>query len=691
MTANPGLAAGHPFGVTSRTAPSARPGLPIHAPRLELVGAGEIGVNLLNNMKRNSNRWRFWAACLPIIGSLAAFGAEDVLKLAPAGMVRLGGHLGAKIGLCVSNCVMNQDAEKFIRPFREKKEVGDQDWRCEYWGKWFTSAALAYNFEPSPEHRAVLDAGAHGLMATAADDGYIGTRAVADRLKGWDVWGRKYVLLGLIAQFDSTGDKAALEAARRHEDTLIAEVGGGKTNIADLGYKQWKGLPPCSVLEPTVLLYERTGEKKYLDFANEIVASWSRPSALNPRGMLLIEDALAGKTPAQIDAPKAYEMMSCYEGLCELYRATGTKKYLEAGVKLADGVIAHELTIIGSASSDEIWKDCRMHQTEKISKPMETCVTATWMKFCTQLLRLTSDPKYADELERSLYNALLSAQTPDGNWWAYFSALSGERVASYVQHADCGTSCCVLNGPRGLLQVPAWAVMSGERGPVVNLYCDGNANIPLHGAGGNRVKIIQETDYPAGGKVKIYVVPGVSELFTLSLRIPAWSEKTSLSVNGEAVEARPGTYARIERQWRRGDKIEIEFDMKARVERDPAGKDFYAICRGPVVLALDRRLCGDATPGGLSFRGAELAANPKAAHEANAWMAFDAKFATKDGAEKTLTLCDYSSAGTTWDARSAFRVWLPNPLDLATAFNELTPWQMMTHTKDRPGIPPAGR
>ncbi len=108
---------------------------------------------------------------------------------------------------------------------------------------------------------------------------------------------------------------------------------------------------------------------------------------------------------------------------------------------------------------------------------METCVTVTWMKLCDQLLRLTGDVRYADELEKNLYNGLLGAMMPDGKWWAYFDGLMGVRVPSYVQHADVGLSCCVVNGPRGLMLTPFWAFMQSADGPVVNLYAPGTRAI----------------------------------------------------------------------------------------------------------------------------------------------------------------------------------------------------------------------
>jgi DUF1680 family protein len=573
--------------------------------------------------------------------------------------VRITGRLGEKLDLCITQRLLAQDAEVLIAPFRAKTETGGADWRSEYWGKWFTSLTLADAYHTTPAIRAVRDEATKALIATAAPDGYIGTRVPEHRLEGWDVWGRKYVLLGLIADYERTHDVSVLDAARRHTDTLIAELGPGKTSIADVG--EWNGLPASSVLEPVVLLYERTGAEKYLNFAEHIVAGWSVPSKRVPAGMRLVEDALAGKNPAQMCAPKAYEMMSCFEGLCELYRATGKRAYLDATLKLAEGIQRQEETLIGVGTRNEVWFDGANQQTGVVEKPMETCVTATWMKLCYQLLRLTGDARYADELEKNLYNGLLGAMMPDGQWWAYFSGLMGVRVPSYVQHADVGTSCCVLNGPRGLMLTPFWAFMQSADGPVVNLYAPGTAQV-------GSVKLEIKGDYPVSDQVEIVVAPDKTKDFTLSLRIPAWSKRTELTVNGKSVAVTPG-YAKIRRTWRKGDRVKIAFDLRGKVE-ECNGQ--MALQRGPVVLSLDNRLT-PATARQVTFdRHLELKSNPAAAKKIGAWMAFDV------GA---LTFCDYASAGNAFSEQNSFRTWLPQPLDLAKVYETGQTWQTLSHAR----------
>jgi DUF1680 family protein len=584
-------------------------------------------------------------------------GARDVFRPAAPGSVRIDGRLGQKLDLCVQDRLLAQDIESVVAPYRAKTEIGGADWRCEYWGKWFTSLALADAYRSKPTTREKRDDAANALIATAAPDGYLGTRQPQHRLDGWDVWGCKYALLGLIADYDRTRDAAVLEAARRETDVLISELGPGKTDIADVG--EWNGLPASSVLEPVVLVYDHTGEKKYLDFAQHIVASWSAPSKRLPNGMRLVEDSLAGKNPSQMCAPKAYEMMSCFEGLCELYRATGKREYLDAAIKLADGVRRQEVTLVGVGTSGEVWFDGADKQTGMVYEPMETCVTVTWMKFCDQLLRLTGDVRYADELEKNLYNGLLGAMMPKGQWWAYFSGLMGVRVPSYVQHADVGLSCCVVNGPRALMLTPFWAFMQGAEGPVVNLYAPGNAQI-------GDVKLEVAGDYPVSDHVDIRVTPGRSREFTLSLRIPAWSEHTQLTVNGKPFPAAPG-YVRIRRTWRRGDRVAITFDMHPRrVELNGE----VALQRGPVVLSLDNRLTPAATGHSTLDEHPELKPDPAAAKKIGAWMAFDV-----DG----LIFCDYASAGNGFSEQNTFRTWLPQPLNLATMYDTGQTWQTLSH------------
>ena len=303
----------------------------------------------------------------------------------------------------------------------------------------------------------------------------------------------KYVLLGLIAAYDVTGDQSILDAARREADNLIAEGWHGRRSRSWMSVlMSCKGWRTDSIIEPIALLYQRTGQRKCLEFARSIIAQWDDPSKAAPQGTHLLENALAGRPMKN----HAYAIMSCFEGICELYRATGDRRYLEAAVRFGQSVRQYERMINGSVSNHELFCDGVRNQTEFLEKPQETCATVTWIKLCTQLLRLTGDPVWADEMELSLYNAMIGAMTPDGEWFSYFTQLTGERVPSFIAHADLTMSCCVASGPRGLLLTPRWAVMTARDGPVINLYAPGTAT--LHSPTAVRSRLSRRPITPLG-------------------------------------------------------------------------------------------------------------------------------------------------------------------------------------------------
>jgi DUF1680 family protein len=623
---------------------------------------------------------------------------NDIFVPAPYGSVHIDGYLGVKLDLCIDNRVMAQDIDRVVEPFHLRN---DAHWgfRCEFWGKWFTSAMLAYGYAPSLQHREVIDKAIDGLLKSQTADGYIGTYPDEHHLGDWDIWGRKYVLLGLLAYFDQTKAPKALEAAQKLADLLIREAGAESgVNIAATGWIGWKGLAPSSVLEPIVLLYRKTGEQRYLDFAQHIIQSWNTPNQLTPTGIRLIQEALSGTPLWEMSGvPKAYEMMSCFEGLCEMYRATGDKIYFDACHTLINTIMRDEIMIVGSGSMAEIWCNGKMRQNDPMYQGMETCVTVTWMKFLFQMLLLTGESKYADQLEISLYNALLSAQTPKGDWWSYFTGLMGERVPSHLQFADVVMSCCVANGPRGLLLTPSWAVMTSEKGMVINLFNKSTAQIKTPGKQDLSVRI--ESDYPVKELVKISVGLPENEVFTIKLRIPEWSKKTQIKVNGKPYDGYiiSGTYAEINRRWSDNDYIEVIFDLRARVVNAPSGVNDAAIMRGPVVLAFDTRLqplrFGVDTPPMYRYKFLEKAGYTNVERMEHSeypdiWMTFNVPVMDEAGEKHFLKMCDYQSAGNTWEEGNLFRVWVQQPFDFRHLYINNLNWRInMSDKGERPVIP----
>ena len=628
-----------------------------------------------------------------LLGEQKAIGqiSEDVLSPVMSS-VHLQGKVGAWLKCCIDKRVMRQDIETLVTPFRERLEEDAGGFRCEFWGKWCTSAALAYTCEPTVENRNVLETAVKMLLETQDSDGYIGSYKESVQLEGWDIWGRKYVLLGLLAYYEVTGECFALNAAERSMDYLIRQVSEQKINLTEKGFSGWMGLPASSILEPVSLLYQYTGNAEYLAFANHIITWWNIPNALTERGLRLIEDALQGVPPIRIAVPKAYEMMSCYEGLCVHYRNTGDQSCLDAVLAVAHAIRNKEIMLTGSGSNQELWCDGVMYQTEMLEQPVETCVTATWMKLCYQLLRITGDSVWADELEISLYNALGSAMTPNGEWWSYYAPLTGERVPSHPQHDDVGLSCCVASGPRGLLLTPSWAIMRSAAGIVVNLYAPGEADIVL--PAGENVRIELETTYPVIPNIRMRIRPSVPVVFALQLRIPSWSKHTTLIVNGESVSCVPGKYAKIHREWLDNDTVELTLDLTGYAIPAPGGAPHIALRRGPIVLALDNRVTPHENKTVHIIMNDDRTVDlvPLEELPEGVWMGFKAPFLCRPSHlfnhhQIELAFTDYASAGNQWSAENRFRVWLPQPLFLNDIYPENSWMVMYPESIQRPSIP----
>lgn len=599
--------------------------------------------------------------------SLVKPAVEDQLQWADAALIQ--GFVGGRLDASYQNRILAQDVDRLIAPFRNRTETSC--WQSEFWGKWITSAILAYRYRPEPQLKAVLDKAVRGLIATQTPDGYIGNYADGSHLQSWDIWGRKYCMLGLLAYYDITKDKNVLLATSKLADHLIKELADHHFLIVEKG--NHRGMAASSVLEPICLLYARTGDKRYLDFAEEIVREWE-----TSKGPQLISKADVNVSkrfpkPKSWYGPeqgqKAYEMMSCYEGLLELYRLTGKEEYKDAVEKTWENIRDTEINIVGSGSAMECWFGGKELQTLPILHYQETCVTVTWIKLNQQLLRLTGEAKYADAIEQTFYNALLGAMKPDGSDWAKYTPLSGERLEGSEQ-CGMGLNCCVASGPRGLFTFPLTAVVSTKDGFQVNFYTEGTYS--LHTPGKQKAEIIQETDYPVSGKISLKVKLPKSENMAFRFRIPEWSKQTTLTVNGEPQSGIvSGQNAVIERKWNDGDVITLELEMRGRVIRLGKMPENIAVFRGPIVLARDVRLQGppiDAMVSPLVNEEDYLKLEPVVPIQPGIWMEFKATFKPESYKEEgsqpiSLTLCDYASAGNTNDENSRFRVWLPQLID----------------------------
>ncbi|WP_289061671.1 beta-L-arabinofuranosidase domain-containing protein [uncultured Alistipes sp.] len=593
---------------------------------------------------------------------------HDAIRPLPAGAVRLDGFFENDIRNSIDHwnkgVVPYAAMVDFFRNGRSQFALG------EMWGKAVRSGCMFYRYTADPELKEILSQTVKDLLSTVRPNGSISCVPPEKQPDGpgGDLWERKYVLLGLDRYYDLVeADPAVLRAMTDQADCIIEQVGEPpKVPITSLGWSP-NHIESSTLLEPFMRLYNRTGEKRYLDFARYIVSTGGS------EGYDIFRQAYDNVPPHEMGGPypKAYEMMSMFEGAVEYYRVTGDEYVRRSFMNLYDNIRRNEITIVGNGGGDqpyhpavmgEGWDHTAVEQTNPdITRMMETCVGVTWMKFCSQILRLTGDPSAVDEIEKYIYNGLLGAMKPSGDGFSYVNLFNGEKVTNYGWGTTFGSlpvTCCNLNGPMGLAYIPFVAVMESDRGPVVNLY--NAARAELSTPQGDSLSLRIETDFPLSDRVLVRVDPHAASLFTLSLRIPSWSERTVVKVNGKKVRSvEPGAYLSLERIWKPGDRVELTFDMRCRLLDAPrgsnrAGDSFQALVWGPIVLARDENIDPDYDEPVRVVAGKDRVVRVKRVAPTLASTRLEFEVPTDDG---PIRMTDYASVNG-WEG-AHICTWLP--------------------------------
>lgn len=613
---------------------------------------------------------RIFFAGMSLLCVVPAFSQKvhDAIRPLPAGAVRLDGFFENDIRNSIDHwnkgVVPYAAMVDFFRNGRSQFALG------EMWGKAVRSGCMFYRYTADPELKEILSQTVKDLLSTVRPNGSISCVPPEKQPDGpgGDLWERKYVLLGLDRYYDLVeADPAVLRAMTDQADCIIEQVGEPpKVPITSLGWSP-NHIESSTLLEPFMRLYNRTGEKRYLDFARYIVSTGGS------EGYDIFRQAYDNVPPHEMGGPypKAYEMMSMFEGAVEYYRVTGDEYVRRSFMNLYDNIRRNEITIVGNGGGDqpyhpavmgEGWDHTAVEQTNPdITRMMETCVGVTWMKFCSQILRLTGDPSAVDEIEKYIYNGLLGAMKPSGDGFSYVNLFNGEKVTNYGWGTTFGSlpvTCCNLNGPMGLAYIPFVAVMESDRGPVVNLY--NAARAELSTPQGDSLSLRIETDFPLSDRVLVRVDPHAASLFTLSLRIPSWSERTVVKVNGKKVRSvEPGAYLSLERIWKPGDRVELAFDMRCRLLDAPrgsnrAGDSFQALVWGPIVLARDENIDPDYDEPVRVVAGKDRVVRVKRVAPTLASTRLEFEVPTDDG---PIRMTDYASVNG-WEG-AHICTWLP--------------------------------
>ena len=593
------------------------------------------------------------------------------LEFANAGEIKVGGYCGRLIDYVVENQLMDADTwALLVEQFRRQEDSLNGGWRGEHWGKMMRGASLTYRVTKNEKLYSVLVTSVRDMLTTQERDGRFSSYKREREFFCWDMWGRKYVMLGMMYFLEvckSQSLKAKIvRALSRHADYIIDHVGEGKIDILDTS-NVIGTMNSASILEPFVKLYGLTGEQRYFDFATYIVNTGMCKGA-NLVDLVLNTDLY----PYQFPQTKAYEMMSCFEGLLEYYKYTADAEQLRAVELFVDKVIKTDYSLIGSSGCrHEFFDNSGVTQTEPATQDVmqETCVTVTLMKLCAKLLAVTGNAKYAEYIERSGLNAMLGAVNNEKQQMrrAFVRTwLEGGEVFVIEDHGSypfdsysplyqdrrgirCGGvqligegrnyGCCVCIGSAGTAILGLFEVMKGEGGIYLNLYNDAKFKTEIDG---EAVSIDMRADpYKAdGARIK---VKGCGKKFTLALRVPSWAENFSVRVGEKTGEWRvKDGYMLIDRVWDGCESVSVSFSAPVKM-RVINGK--IAFTRGAITLARDKRLDDITAPVRITAKDGRTV---RARRIKN--TAFDSNIAIEIKTKDTkITLCDYAQAGKNFD------------------------------------------
>lgn len=520
-------------------------------------------------------------------------------------------------------------------------------WAGEFVGKYLISAIQALRMSDNLTLEAFVGGVIADVISSQAEDGYLGPFTKEERLLGnWDLWGHYHVMLALLMWYERTGNQAALDCVVRAANLICDTYLDGPRRPKDAGSTEMN----LSVIHVFGRLYRHTGDPRYLRMMQTVVEDWEAPEAGD-----YYRQGLAG-TPFYKTPKPRWESLHSIQGLVELYRITGDASYKTAFENLWHGIYDYDLHNSGAFSTNE----------QAVGSPfrtgsVETCCTVAWMYMTVDMLALTGDAAVADCLERGFWNAALGWQHPSGRWSTYNTPSNGVREASahtIVFQSRNGTpelNCCSVNAPRALGMLSEWAVMrEGTDGVVINFYGPMSATIPL--TEGRFVRLSQETAYPRDGQVRLTVGLDAPQALKLSLRMPAWSKDTHVRVNGvEVVGVTAGTYLPLERTWKDGDSIDLEFDMGLRTwVGDEEWAETVSLYYGPLLLAFDQKRNSADTVAIPALDIAHLEFTPVPPQEELFPPIVAFEFTASDGGK--IVLSDFATAGA---YGTHYASWLP--------------------------------
>jgi len=502
------------------------------------------------------------------------------------------------------------DNFKIAAGLKQGKHQG-MHWHDGDFYKWMESAAYVYAVNKDPKILKELDEIIEVIGQAQADDGYLSTQTQLKGIKRWserkyhELYNSGHLLTSACIHHRVTGQRNFLDIAIKHAKHLYRTFGPQPKELARFGFNQTQ-------ITGLVELYRSAGNKEFLHLA-EIFINMRGRSKVEPHPSVRhtkIGDMVQERTPLRKSSEAvghAVLALYYYAGAADVYAETGEKALVKALDRLWDNIVNKKMYVTGACGQSHHGASSKVdfvheafideYMMPNLTAYNETCANICNAMFSFRMLGIHGQAKFADIMELVLYNSALSGISVEGTHYFYTNPLRRTRdhlmdtTDQQTREPYINCFCCPPNLVRTIAKVSGWAYSLAKNGVAVNLYGGNTLDTKL--PDGSELKLKQETQYPWNGTVRITVDACKDTPFDIMLRIPAWAEGSMIRVNGKTLSAEitPGTFARINRQWKPGDVIKLDVLMRARLlsghPRIEEIRNQAAIKRGPVVYCIE--------------------------------------------------------------------------------------------------------
>jgi DUF1680 family protein len=476
--------------------------------------------------------------------------------------------------------------------------------------KWIEGAAWAIASNETSEAdkqklRGDIDSLTNTILAAQEPTGYLNTYFVGDRthlrftdlLHSHEDYCLGHLIQAGIAFYRATGSRHLLDAGIRFADYVVANFGPSKRPFIT-------GHPELEMA--MVELTRTTGQTKYLEFTRYLFSGAERDR-------LKLKDsdtryAFSGRPFTSRTEFEGHAVRALYavSGATDFFTETGDPAYKRTLDQLWEDLTARKMYItggVGSRAAGETFGDDYELPSEQAYA--ETCASVANVMWNFRMLTLSGEARYADVMERALYNGVNSGMSLSGNLYCYRNPLASSG-ADKLRNLWYDTTCCPPNLERVFESLPGYLYATSRDGVYINLYHD--SSLAWHLEDGIELNLSQATAYPWNGDIKVTVRPAKPAAFTVYLRWPGWASSADLSVNGQALPAvgKRGSFLAVTRTWSAGDLVTLSLNMQAMpMQANPRVTEDYgrvAMQRGPLVYALEQPDQSGAAIGDLFFK-----------------------------------------------------------------------------------------